>query len=74
MACTWAIGIACPSATRSSGSGPRVESMNTMPPRSARHNARKVVHARDLFERLDPDGTFSNHHLQRLGVRAAREP
>ena len=28
--------------------------------------------ARDLFERLDPDGRFSNHRLERLGVRAAR--
>lgn len=26
--------------------------------------------ARDLFERLDPDGVFSNAHLERLGVRA----
>ncbi|MGH3253339.1 MAG: FAD-binding protein [Trebonia sp.] len=28
--------------------------------------------ARGLFERLDPDGRFSNHRLERLGVRAAR--
>jgi alditol oxidase len=28
--------------------------------------------ARDLFERLDPDGRFSNHRLERLGVRAGR--
>jgi xylitol oxidase len=28
--------------------------------------------ARDLFERLDPDGRFSNGRLERLGVRAAR--
>jgi xylitol oxidase len=28
--------------------------------------------ARDLFERLDPGGRFSNHRLERLGVRAAR--
>jgi xylitol oxidase len=28
--------------------------------------------ARALFERLDPDGRFSNHRLERLGVRAAR--
>jgi len=28
--------------------------------------------ARDLFERLDPDGRFSNNRLERLGVRAAR--
>jgi xylitol oxidase len=34
----------------------------------------KLAHARDLFERLDPDGTFSNDHLQRLGIRTAREP
>ena len=26
--------------------------------------------ARDLFERLDPDGRFSNRRLERLGVRA----
>ena len=32
----------------------------------------KLAHARDLFERLDPDGTFSNDHLERVGVRAAR--
>jgi alditol oxidase len=34
----------------------------------------KLADARDLFERLDPDGTFSNDHLQRLGIRTAREP
>jgi xylitol oxidase len=34
----------------------------------------RLADARDLFERLDPDGTFSNDHLQRLGIRAAREP
>jgi xylitol oxidase len=28
--------------------------------------------ARDLFERLDPDGRFSNARLERLGVRAPR--
>jgi xylitol oxidase len=28
--------------------------------------------ARELFERLDPAGTFSNDRLERLGVRAAR--
>ena len=28
--------------------------------------------ARALFERLDPDGRFSNRRLERLGVRAAR--
>jgi xylitol oxidase len=28
--------------------------------------------ARALFERLDPQGRFSNHRLERLGVRAAR--
>jgi xylitol oxidase len=28
--------------------------------------------ARALFERLDPAGRFSNHRLERLGVRAAR--
>jgi xylitol oxidase len=30
----------------------------------------RLTHARDLFERLDPGGTFSNDHLQRIGVRA----
>ena len=34
----------------------------------------ELTHARDLFERLDPDGTFSNDHLQRIGIRTAREP
>ncbi|MGH3264914.1 MAG: FAD-binding protein [Trebonia sp.] len=34
----------------------------------------KLADARDLFERIDPHGTFSNDHLERLGVRAAREP
>ena len=34
----------------------------------------RLPDARDLFERLDPDGTFSNDHLQRIGVRATREP
>jgi xylitol oxidase len=28
--------------------------------------------ARALFERLDPDGRFSNHRLERLGVRVPR--
>jgi xylitol oxidase len=28
--------------------------------------------ATDLFERLDPDGRFTNHRLERLGLRAAR--
>ena len=32
-----------------------------------------LTHARDLFERLDPNGMFSNDHLQRIGVRAPRE-
>ncbi len=30
--------------------------------------------ARTLFERLDPEGRFSNRRLERLGVRATREP
>jgi xylitol oxidase len=29
----------------------------------------RIDDARDLFERLDPDGVFSNAHLERLGVR-----
>jgi xylitol oxidase len=32
----------------------------------------RLADARALFERLDPDGRFSNHRLERLGVRAAR--
>ena len=32
----------------------------------------RLADARDLFERLDPDGRFRNHRLERLGVRAAR--
>jgi xylitol oxidase len=32
----------------------------------------RLADARDLFERLDPGGRFSNHRLERLGVRAAR--
>ena len=28
--------------------------------------------ARELFERLDPEGVFTNAHLERLGVRATR--
>ena len=30
----------------------------------------RLADARDLFERLDPDGRFSNERLERLGVRA----
>ena len=32
----------------------------------------RIADARALFERLDPDGVFSNAHLERLGVRAQR--
>jgi alditol oxidase len=32
----------------------------------------RLADARDLFERLDPDGRFSSNRLERLGVRAAR--
>ena len=32
----------------------------------------RLGEARALFERLDPDGRFSNGRLERLGVRAAR--
>jgi xylitol oxidase len=32
----------------------------------------RLQDARNLFERLDPDGRFSNGRLERLGVRAAR--
>jgi alditol oxidase len=32
----------------------------------------RLADARDLFERLDPDGRFSSDRLERLGVRAAR--
>lgn len=32
----------------------------------------RLADARDLFERLDPGGRFSNHRLERLGVRVPR--
>jgi xylitol oxidase len=32
----------------------------------------RLSDARDLFERLDPDGRFGNDRLERLGVRAGR--
>ena len=32
----------------------------------------RLADARALFERLDPGGRFSNHRLERLGVRASR--
>ncbi|MBD8101984.1 FAD-binding protein [Plantibacter sp. CFBP 8775] len=32
----------------------------------------RLADARDLFEELDPDGTFSNAHLERIGVRLPR--
>lgn len=32
----------------------------------------RLADARDLFERLDPAGTFSNAHLERIGVRLPR--
>jgi xylitol oxidase len=32
----------------------------------------RLPEARELFERLDPDGRFSNRRLERLGVRASR--
>jgi xylitol oxidase len=32
----------------------------------------RLADARNLFERLDPGGRFSNQRLERLGVRAAR--
>jgi alditol oxidase len=32
----------------------------------------RLADARDLFERLDPDGRFSNARLERLGVRRLR--
>lgn len=32
----------------------------------------RLADARDLFEQLDPGTRFSNHRLERLGVRAAR--
>ena len=34
----------------------------------------RLADARDLFERLDPDGRFSNQRLERLGVRAQALP
>jgi xylitol oxidase len=32
----------------------------------------RIADSRAMFERLDPEGVFSNAHLERLGVRAAR--
>lgn len=32
----------------------------------------RLADARAVFERLDPDGVFSNAHLERVGVREAR--
>ena len=32
----------------------------------------KLAEARAVFERLDPEGRFSNAHLERIGVRAPR--
>jgi xylitol oxidase len=32
----------------------------------------RIADARAVFERLDPEGRFSNAHLERLGVRVAR--
>lgn len=32
----------------------------------------RLADARAVFERLDPEGVFSNSHLERLGVREAR--
>jgi xylitol oxidase len=32
----------------------------------------RLADARNLFERLDPDGTFSSDRLERLGVRESR--
>jgi xylitol oxidase len=32
----------------------------------------RLADARDLFERLDPAGTFTNAHLERIGVRLPR--
>jgi xylitol oxidase len=32
----------------------------------------RLADARELFERLDPEGVFSNAHLERLGVRPRR--
>lgn len=32
----------------------------------------RIADARAVFERLDPSGTFSNAHLERLGIRAGR--
>jgi xylitol oxidase len=34
----------------------------------------RLADARALFERLDPDGVFSNGYLEQRGVREAREP
>ena len=31
----------------------------------------RIADSRELFERLDPDGVFSNAHLERLGARGS---
>ncbi|MDF1477919.1 FAD-binding protein [Leifsonia sp. H3M29-4] len=46
--------------------------LNGIPPQTIAHVTPRLADARDLFERLDPVGTFSNAHLERLGVRAPR--
>ena len=46
--------------------------LNGIPPQTIARVTPRLADARELFERLDPAGTFSNAHLERLGVRAPR--
>jgi xylitol oxidase len=44
--------------------------LNSLNPETVARVTPRLPDARQLFERLDPGGTFSNAHLERLGVRA----
>ena len=46
--------------------------LNGIPPQTIARVTPRLADARELFERLDPAGTFSNAQLERLGVRAPR--
>jgi xylitol oxidase len=43
-----------------------------VPPGELARRYPRLADARELFERLDPDGRFSGHRLERLGVREPR--
>ena len=46
--------------------------VNHVPPSEVARRYPRLADARALFERLDPDGRFSGHRLERLGVREPR--